>query len=115
MLSEQIYKGEKIMVNCDDCAQEMNNSKTTTCTAKYLIAKYPDGTIKTWERKSGFLRPTGDRCGDCNIEHKPGTVHHFGCSLEFCPSCSGQLISCKCWEKCDLYVNDKPQLPEGAD
>ena len=25
---------------------------------------------------------------------KPGGVHHFGCDMERCPSCDGQLIMC---------------------
>jgi hypothetical protein len=34
------------------------------------------------------------RCHDCNTQ--PGRFHHSGCSMEACPKCGGQLISCGC-------------------
>lgn len=33
-------------------------------------------------------------CGDCNATY--GRVHHFGCDLEQCPKCGGQLLGCDC-------------------
>lgn len=33
-------------------------------------------------------------CHDCGI--KEGNIHHFGCDMEGCPFCGGQLISCGC-------------------
>jgi hypothetical protein len=36
----------------------------------------------------------GPRCGDCAV--LPGGVHHFGCDIEECPRCHGQLITCEC-------------------
>lgn len=35
-------------------------------------------------------------CLDCNVVSKAGTIHHFGCDVERCPVCAGQLISCNC-------------------
>jgi len=32
------------------------------------------------------------RCESCYV--MPGGLHHFGCDLERCPNCGGQLIAC---------------------
>jgi hypothetical protein len=34
------------------------------------------------------------RCHDCNVAW--GGLHHYGCDMEECPLCGGQLISCDC-------------------
>jgi hypothetical protein len=37
----------------------------------------------------------GDQpCPDCAV--MSGQTHHWGCDMERCPSCSGQLIGCMC-------------------
>ena len=33
-------------------------------------------------------------CGDCRIPK--GKLHTYGCDIERCPKCKGQLISCSC-------------------
>jgi hypothetical protein len=34
-------------------------------------------------------------CGDCGV--KEGQLHRFGCDMECCASCGGQLIWCACF------------------
>lgn len=36
-------------------------------------------------------------CHDCGCEE--GQIHKFGCDMEQCPFCGGQLISCGCMYK----------------
>lgn len=38
----------------------------------------------------------GKNCGDCGILMEEGNIHHFGCDIERCPRCDGQLIGCGC-------------------
>ncbi len=33
-------------------------------------------------------------CHDCGA--KEGEIHEFGCDMEYCPYCGGQLLSCAC-------------------
>ena len=48
----------------------------------------------------------GERCGDCNA--LSGNYHHWGCDLERCPVCGGQLISCECMDvECQVIINKK--------
>ena len=37
---------------------------------------------------------TEKRCHDCNALE--GQIHEFGCDMERCPFCGGQLITCGC-------------------
>ena len=58
---------------------------------------------KTYERirygtEDGRGNP-GEICHDCGCHY--GEYHHFGCDVERCPDCGGQLISCDCK---DVYV-----------
>ena len=39
--------------------------------------------------------PATKKCPDCNVN--PGGIHHYGCDIEKCPKCGGQLLSCPCW------------------
>lgn len=82
------------MVVCQECQDEM--STVDTCTFPYL--QFSNG--KTYKRNTSYF-DDNERCHDCGIENKNGMIHHFGCDMERCPRCKGQLISCNC-----LATND---------
>lgn len=82
------------MAKCKWCEKDM--MKVDSC-AKNKILVYPDGKelpTSTYH----FDEPSG-RCHDCNVKH--GQAHHWGCDVERCPRCEGQLISCGCLDKPD--------------
>lgn len=41
------------------------------------------------ERRGLFA---GEQCHDCFVVR--GAIHHFGCDVEECPSCRGQMLGC---------------------
>jgi len=88
------------MIKCKDCKKEM--LKVKTCSIKFRCIKidgeiYPRDTINF---------DYNERCHDCGIENRIGNLHHFGCDVERCPKCNGQLISCSCKKEL-IGVNDK--------
>jgi rRNA maturation endonuclease Nob1 len=80
------------MVECEDCGLEMDSEDTESCNLKYRCIKI-DGII--YPRDVGSF-DYNERCHDCNILNRVGNLHHFGCNMERCPACGGQLISCSC-------------------
>ncbi len=40
------------------------------------------------------------KCHDCGVSE--GNIHKYGCDMESCPECGGQLISCDC---CYEFLN----------
>jgi hypothetical protein len=76
------------MVKCEDCGKEM--MRANSCTKPRIMLKG-----KEYLRNTSYF-DINKRCHDCNIENKKGNIHHFGCDVERCPRCKGQLISCGC-------------------
>ena len=87
------------MVKCEDCNKEM--TKSNSCSNKYRCIKI-DGEM--YARNTEYF-DYNERCHDCGIVNKIGNIHHFGCDVERCPKCKGQLISCGC-KITHIGVND---------
>lgn len=88
------------MAKCYDCKKEMTKSKS--CSNKFRCIKI-DG--KAYPRNTTEF-DYNTNCHDCGIENKTGNIHHFGCDMETCPKCKGQLISCNCRKEA-IGVNEK--------
>lgn len=85
------------MVKCKDCGKEMQESRT--CDRQRLSYILLDGEV--YKRDTGNPypgAPRGWRC-DCGIPAREGALHHYGCDIERCPKCGGQIISCGCGKK----------------
>lgn len=76
------------MAKCEDCSLDM--STTSTC----FIREITIGD-KEYQRNTEYF-DVNERCHDCGIENKKGNIHHYGCDMERCPKCEGQIISCDC-------------------
>ena len=73
------------MGKCSDCQREMwlapSCLETTVIVARgqtFQRIRHPDDAV--------------ERCEDCGVQ--PGGIHHYGCDMERCPACEGQLIMC---------------------
>ena len=47
-------------------------------------------------------------CHDCGVSE--GQIHQWGCDMEACPFCGGQLISCDC-DKTNEEIEAKGRIP----
>ena len=88
------------MVICKECKKEMLDEKVMSCSTGNLIIIIKR---KPYRRNTNYFdlgnsrdSKNRKRCHDCNILNKKGNLHHFGCDIERCPKCKGQLISCGC-------------------
>ena len=81
------------MSKCWDCDKEMMKAKA--CDKKFATIEI-DG--KEYQRDTHYF-DVNKRCHDCNIVNQDGNLHHYGCDMERCPKCGGQLISCDCGKK----------------
>jgi len=84
------------MAKCQDCGKEMITDRSGCIISKIKIDN------EVYERNTDYY-DINKTCHDCGIENKKGTLHHFGCDVERCPKCGGQLISCYCGEKELIY------------
>lgn len=69
---------------------EMLDQQTKTCNMNMVKIK------SKWYKRNTTYFDVNERCHDCGIENKIGNIHHWGCDMERCPKCNGQLISCGC-------------------
>ncbi len=76
------------MATCNDCEKEMKTADSCTHTKIRYNGRWLDRSRKHFNERDG-------RCHDCGIKHDG--IHHFGCDVERCPVCGGQLISCACF------------------
>jgi ssDNA-binding Zn-finger/Zn-ribbon topoisomerase 1 len=89
------------MAICRDCGKEMKKAKT--CTKNVLLITSKSGELEHYKRNSVYF-DVNEKCHDCGIENKKGNYHHYGCDMERCPKCGGQLISCGCFEGKEVSV-----------
>jgi len=79
------------MTVCRYCGRKLSSLKG--CKVKNIII----GDV-IFERVPNSL---GEPCGNCGADD--GKIHHFGCDMESCPKCSGQLaFFCDCGEEVKL-------------
>jgi len=86
------------MAVCQDCGQEMLAPETESCICNVLMI----GDKEEFYKRDTTYYDYNERCHDCGILNRKGNIHHFGCDMERCPKCDGQLISCGCFEGKDI-------------
>lgn len=88
------------MRECTDCKQEMTTAESCDLKFRCIII---DGKILP---RNTLFFDFNLRCHDCGILNRVGNLHHFGCDIEGCPKCGGQLISCTCKKESIGVVED---------
>ena len=81
------------MSKCKECEKDM--SKVDSCSKDFDTIMVKGKTLK---RDTNYF-DVNERCHDCNIVNKKGNLHHYGCDMERCPSCKGQLLGCECLDE----------------
>ena len=74
-------------MTCEQCNQDMTKDHSS-CTLDYvkISGKY--------HKRNTQYHDNNEICHDCGILN--GGVHHFGCDVERCPVCKGQMFCCDC-------------------
>ena len=80
------------MGKCGEYNKDMLKVDSCNCDDECKVIKLNG---KKYKRNTTYY-DINKRCHDCNIVNKKGNLHHYGCDMERCPSCKGQLISCNC-------------------
>ena len=81
-------------VPCKHCHQIMDPGNGCTISRFRIEDKFYD-RIKAGDKLDMLPEmEEGRACHDCNV--KRNQYHHFGCDMESCPRCHGQLIACGC-------------------
>jgi len=97
------------MSKCQDCKNEMLDHKScfkrVYSDGKRLYNSIPYGEGEE-TKYIDVDSPDYRYCHDCAV--KKGQQHHYGCDMENCPKCGGQLISCGC----DLSIVDQSEEKE---
>jgi hypothetical protein len=93
------------MVKCKYCKQEMQTAQG--CTYPYIKIEG-----KIYKRNTVYY-DNGGRCHDCGIYNHYQNIHHYGCDIERCPKCGGQLISCDCKKK-QIVKSKSPLLTKSS-
>ena len=75
-------------MECEVCKSEMLSADG--CLKGQIKIK----GAKAIKRSLAHWCEPGERCGDCGAKY--GKPHHWGCDIERCPHCGGQLIGCEC-------------------
>ena len=78
---------------CRDCKGDM--LLVNGCTAKYIKDEHGNRIKRNLVGVNDWTK-SGERCQDCGAR---SGYHHYGCDIERCPLCGGQLIGCECFEE----------------
>jgi len=84
------------MAICDLCGEPMDGRPCPAMVlpiGRYIYRRLSFGE-EEWSREHYAATGHPDHCHDCLTPW--GGTHHWGCDLEQCPHCLGQLLSCDC-------------------